>query len=148
MNVCLLKSGSLKFLVCVCVCLYIQIHIFTETQALADLAAQKVVVKYTDVEQPILSIQQGIATNSFNPVDIKPTVIGDPDGESAVVHMSTIVGDPDGESAVACMPTIFGDPDGESAVVHMSSIIGDPDGESAVGHMSTINHVNHLWWPR
>ena len=115
--------------------------LFTETQALADLAAQKVVVKYTDVEQPILSIQQGIAANSFNPVDIKPTVIGDPDGESAVVRMSTICGDPDGESAVVYMSTIFGDPDGESTVVHMSTIFGDPDGQSGkstVVHLSTI----------
>ena len=94
--------------------------LFTETQALADLAAQKVVVKYTDVEQPILSIQQGIAANSFNPMDIKPTVIGDPDGESAVVDTSTIIGDPDGESAVVDMSTIIGDPDGESAVVSHS----------------------------
>ena len=117
----MLKCGSIKFLVCVCV--YIRIHIFTETQALADLAAQKVVVKYTDMEQPILSIQQGIAANSFNPMDIKPTVIGDPDGESAVVDMSTIIGDPDGESAAVDMSTIFGDPDGECC----------------------SSHINHLW---
>ena len=71
--------------VCVCVCM------LTESQPLADLAAQKVVVKYTDVEQPILSIKQGIAANSFNPVDFKPTIIGDPDSESDVVsHVNQV----------------------------------------------------------
>ena len=39
-------------------------------------------MQYTDVEQPILSIQQGIAANSFHPVDIEPKIIGDPDGQS------------------------------------------------------------------
>ncbi|KAK7111653.1 xanthine dehydrogenase-like [Littorina saxatilis] len=53
--------------------------ILAETQQLADLAAQKVVVKYTDVEEPVLGIRQGIAANSFNTCDIKPVVRGNPD---------------------------------------------------------------------
>ncbi|XP_076461928.1 uncharacterized protein LOC143294357 [Babylonia areolata] len=54
--------------------------IVAESQLLANEAARRVAVKYRDVQQPVLSIQQGIAANSFHPCSVDTVVVGDAEG--------------------------------------------------------------------
>ncbi|KAL8593330.1 hypothetical protein ACOMHN_009983 [Nucella lapillus] len=54
--------------------------VLAESQQLADEAAQRVVVRYRNVQTPILSIQQGIAADSFHPAKLQPKIVGNPEG--------------------------------------------------------------------
>lgn len=53
--------------------------ILAESQQVADLAAQKVVVHYKDVQKPLLSIDDAIAAGSIFPSFIQPSTVGNPE---------------------------------------------------------------------
>ncbi|CAB4021615.1 xanthine dehydrogenase oxidase-like, partial [Paramuricea clavata] len=53
------------------------------TQSLADEAAEKVEITYTDCKTPIISIQDAIEASSFFSEQICDQVFGDPDGAMA-----------------------------------------------------------------
>lgn len=46
----------------------------------AETAASMVHVTYKNVQPPLLDLQEAIQKQSFFDVDIKPLVVGDPDG--------------------------------------------------------------------
>ena len=82
MHACIVHAYVRKCIyVCVCV-------LTTETQALADEAVQKVVVKYKDVKPPILTIEQALEANSVLPCFIPAVNVGSPEGQccSAVIR--------------------------------------------------------------
>jgi xanthine dehydrogenase/oxidase len=54
--------------------------ILIDTQSLADEAAGKVKITYTDVKTPIITIQDAIDAKSFFSDEIVDQVFGDPDG--------------------------------------------------------------------
>ena len=56
-----------------------------ESQTLADQAAQKVVVKYKDIQKPVLSVDEAIAAEAFHPSFIQPATIGNPEGIYSII---------------------------------------------------------------
>ncbi|PVD23365.1 hypothetical protein C0Q70_16633 [Pomacea canaliculata] len=55
--------------------------ILADNQLVADEAAKKVIVKYSDIQKPILTIQEAIDANSFHSTFVQPHVVGNPDDE-------------------------------------------------------------------
>ena len=56
------------------------ISLYLDTQSLADAAAQKVNITYTDCKTPIISIQDAIEASSFFSDQVVDQVFGDPEG--------------------------------------------------------------------
>ena len=59
----------------------------SETQTLADEAAKKVVIKYKDIQKPILSMEDAIEAKSFHPCFIGTATVGNPDGEQCQLFL-------------------------------------------------------------
>ncbi|KAL8561663.1 hypothetical protein ACOMHN_001395 [Nucella lapillus] len=66
--------------------------ILAETQVLADKAAKKVVVKYKDVQKPILTFEDAIEAKSFHRSWFPPKTIGNPD-EALAQSARTVEGE-------------------------------------------------------
>ena len=57
------------------------IHIFLASQSLADEAAEKVKITYSDCKTPIITVDDAIKAKSFFSDQIIDEVYGDPDGK-------------------------------------------------------------------
>ena len=55
--------------------------LFLETQALADEAAEKVIISYSDCKPPIITVKDAIIASSFFPGKDENLLVGDPDGK-------------------------------------------------------------------
>ena len=56
-------------------------HVFPVSQNLADGAAEKVQITYSDCKTPIVTVDDAIKAGSFFSDQIVNKVYGDPDGE-------------------------------------------------------------------